>query len=72
MMHSFRRDKFKPAGWTVLMLIVAALVAHGGILYHLASGMTLASVTVVVLLLLAKHLGLFGSVYAMMRSRSRR
>ncbi len=72
MMHSFRHDNFKPAGWMVLVLIVAVLVAHGAILYHLASRMTLATVTLVILLLLAKHLGLFGSVYAIMRSRSRR
>jgi len=37
MMHSFRHDKFNPAGWMFLVLVVAVLVAHGAILYHLAS-----------------------------------
>lgn len=52
---------------------VAALIAAHGVLYYVLSHMALAAVVVsgVVILVVVKHLGLLGPLYALVRRRSR-
>lgn len=52
----------------VLLLLVAA---HGFIFYRIASHLTLILAVGLVVVLLVKHLGLLGGIYAMWRRRSR-
>ena len=48
------------------------LVVHGYVLYRIASHMTFTVVVGIAILLLLKHLGLFGSIYPALRRRFRR
>ena len=52
----------------VFLLLVAA---HGFIFYRIASHLTLLVAVGLIIVLLVKHLGFFGGVYAMWRRRSR-
>ena len=51
--------------------VTAVLVVHGYLLYRIASHVAFAIVAVLVIVLVVKHVGLFGSVYAAIRRRSR-
>jgi hypothetical protein len=76
-MHFFRQDKFRFIGghpWVLRifpLLIAALLVAHGVIPYRLVSRMTFPAILAFIVLLVIKHLGLFGSIYAALRRRVR-
>jgi hypothetical protein len=52
------------------VVVTAVLVVHGYLLYRIASHVAFAVVAVLVIVLLVKHVGLFGSVYAAIRRRS--
>ena len=56
----------------MLPVLAVLLVTHVIILYHIASRMTVAAIAGLLVLLLVKHVGLFGSIYAMVRRRIRR
>ena len=66
-MHQLHLRK---AGWS--LLVIAILVAADGIvLYHVASRFTRSVLFGLIVLLVLKHLGLFSSIYAIFRRRSR-
>ena len=78
MMHLFRKDKLRLPNIhgrvrrIFPLLIVALLVAHGFILYRVLSRMTFAAILGFIVLVAAKHLGLFGSLHALVRRRAQR
>ncbi len=55
----------------MLPVILILVAAHGFIFYRIASRLTLILGLVLIVVLLVKHLGLFGGIYAMWRRRSR-
>jgi hypothetical protein len=57
-------------GW-ILLLLVAVLAGHGVILYYALSHVTLSAAVLsgAIILLLIKHVGLLGPVYAWFRRR---
>jgi len=64
--------RHRPLARTSLAVgVTAVLVVHGYLLYRIASHMAFAVVAVLVIVLVVKHVGLFGSVYAAIRRRSR-
>jgi len=58
--------------WIVLLGVAVLVAAHGVILYYAASHTALpfALASGVLLLVVVKHLGLFGPVFALVRRRS--
>ena len=59
--------------WTLLAIVVVLMAAHGVILYYFSSHLALSSAVVagVIVLAVIKHLGLLGSLYGLLRRRSR-
>ena len=57
--------------WMLPVFVVILIAVHGIALYRLFSHMAWTVVLGLVLLLLLKHVGVFGSVYAFLRRRSR-
>ena len=59
--------------WVLAVLVIAVLASHGVILRYVLSNATLSAALVsgAVVVLLIKHLGLLGSLYALVRRRSR-
>ena len=53
------------------ILITAVLVVHAYFLCRIASHMAFAVVALLLVILLIKHIGLFGSIYAAVRHRTR-
>lgn len=56
--------------WTLVAVVVVLIAAHGFAFYflrHLALSVTLASGLII--LIVVKHLGMFSSVYAVLRKR---
>ena len=68
--HSFRRGRI----WIVLALAAMLIAGHGFMLFYAASHMALSAglVGVVVLLVVIKHLGLFGPAFALFRRHRRK
>ena len=60
--------------WTPAIVAVVLIAGHGLVLYVLKSHMTLSAGVIggVVLLVMIRHLGLFGPAYAILRRRFRR
>jgi uncharacterized protein YybS (DUF2232 family) len=60
--------------WILAVLLVLLLAGHGVILYYLSSRVALSAAVFfgVVLLLVLKHVGLLGPVYALIRRRRSR
>jgi membrane protein YdbS with pleckstrin-like domain len=59
--------------WMALVGVVVLIAGHGIILYYVSSytALSAAIVSGVILLVMVKHLGLLGSLYALFRRRSR-
>lgn len=59
--------------WLVAALIITLMASHGIILYYVSSHkiMSAAALSVVIILVVIKHLGLIGPGYALLRRRSR-
>ncbi len=57
---------------SVAALIGVLVVVHGYVLYRIASHMTFTVVVGFAILVILKHLGLFGSIYPALRLRFRR
>lgn len=59
--------------WLLPALAVALMAGHGIILYYVSSHkiMSAAALSVVIVLVVIKHLGLIGPGYALLRRRSR-
>ena len=57
--------------WTLLVLIVVLLAAHGVVLYYVSSHVVLSAAVLwgAIILLLIKHVGLLGPVFALFRRR---
>jgi uncharacterized membrane protein HdeD (DUF308 family) len=55
----------------VLPVLVILLVAHGIVFYHVFSHTTLTLAMGLALLVLLKHVGVFGPIYAFFKRRSR-
>lgn len=55
----------------LLPVVVILVAAHGFIFYRIASRLTLILAVGLVVVVLAKHLGLLGGIYAAWRRRSR-
>jgi hypothetical protein len=59
--------------WIALTVAVVLIAGHGVILYYVSSHMALsAAIAGVIALVVVKHLGLFGSLYALVRKALRR
>ncbi len=54
----------------MLPVVAVLLAVHGFILYRIVSRLTFTAIVGVLVLLLIKHLGVFGSIYGMIRRRS--
>lgn len=52
-------------------LVIILIAAHGVVFYHVISRMTWSIVLVLVLLILLKHIGCFGPIYAFLKRRVR-
>lgn len=72
-MHRPRARLAHKRPWVLAVLVIALLAGHGLILRYAVSNATLsgALLSVVVVVLVIKHLGLLGSLYALVRRRSR-
>lgn len=59
--------------WMLAILVIALLAAHGVIVRYMVSNQALSGAVLsgVVVVLVIKHLGLLGSLYALVRRRSR-
>lgn len=57
-------------GWWFIVVAIL-VVGHAVVFYHYASRFTWSVLFGLILLLLLKHVGLFSSVYAVLRRRSR-
>ena len=59
--------------WMPLAIAVVLMAGHGIILYYFSSHLALSSAVVagVIVLAVIKHLGLLGSLYGLLRRRSR-
>ena len=59
--------------WVVLVGVVVLIAGHGIILYYVSSHTALSAAIVsgVIVLVVVKHLGLLGPLYALFRHRSR-
>jgi len=57
--------------WILPLLLVVLLACHGVILYYVSSHMLLsaAAISGAIILLVMKHVGLLGQVYALFRRR---
>jgi hypothetical protein len=60
--------------WMVMLGVITLIAAHGIILYYFSAHMALSAAVVsgVIILVVIKHLGLLGPVYALLRRRARR
>jgi hypothetical protein len=60
--------------WLALAIAVVLIAGHGVFLYYISSHMAVSAAVIagVILLVLVKHLGLLGPLYAMLRKRRRR
>jgi hypothetical protein len=59
--------------WMVLVGAAVLIAGHGTILYYVSSHTALSAVVSgVIVLVVVKHLGLLGPLYALFRDRSRR
>jgi hypothetical protein len=60
--------------WIALAVAVALIAGHGVILYYVSSHMALSAAAIagVIALVVVKHLGLFGPLYALVRKALRR
>lgn len=57
--------------WLLAVLVAVLIVGHGVILYWVSSHKALTVMLGLVVLLLLKHVGVFGTIYAILRRRSR-
>jgi drug/metabolite transporter (DMT)-like permease len=71
-MKGHSRPRIRPWIWLVLVGLIA-LVAHSTVLYYLLSHTFLSAAVAsgVIGLIVIKHLGLFGPLYALLRKRLR-
>ena len=69
-----RHSPLRARAWMLAVGVIILIAGHGVILYYFASHVTLTAAVVsgAVILLVIKHLGMFGSVYALFRWRARR
>jgi hypothetical protein len=69
-MKGHSRPRMRP--WMLLVGVIG-LVAHSAVLYYVLShtGLSAAVVSGVIVLIVIKHLGLLGPLYALFRRRSR-
>jgi len=69
-----RHSPLRARAWMLAVGVIILIAGHGVILYYFASHVTLTAAVVsgAVILLVIKHLGLLGSVYALFRWRARR
>ncbi len=60
--------------WLSIAVAAVLIAGHGVILYYVTSHMAVSTAAIagVILLVLVKHLGLLGPLYAMLRKRRRR
>jgi hypothetical protein len=60
--------------WLALAVLGALIAGHGVILYYVSSHMAVSTavITGVIVLVAAKHLGLFGTLYTILRKARRR
>ena len=72
-MHRLPHLLARRRGW-ILLLLVAVLAGHGVILYYALSHVTLSAAVLsgAIILLVIKHVGLLGPLYALFRRRGSR
>lgn len=57
--------------WMLAALVISLIAAYAIIFYHVISRMAWSVVLGLVLLILLKHIGLFGPIYAFLKRRAR-
>ena len=69
-----RHGRLRARAWMLMVGVITLIAAHGVILYYFSSHMALSAAVVsgVIILVVIKHLGLLGPVYALFRRRARR
>ena len=69
-----RHSPLRARAWMLAVGVIILIAGHGIILYYFASHVTLSAAVVsgAIVLVVIKHLGVLGSVYALFRQRARR
>jgi len=69
-----RHSPVRARAWILALGVVILIAGHGIVLYYFASHVTLSAAVVssAIVLVVIKHLGLLGRVYALFRRRARR
>ena len=69
-----RHSRLRARAWMLMAGLITLIAGHGIILYYFSSHMPLSAAVVsgVIILVVIKHLGLLGPVYALFRRRARR
>jgi len=67
--HGFRDGRI----WILLVITVALIAGHGFFVYYLSSHFALSAAVIsgVIAVVVIKHVGLLGSLYGLLRRRSR-
>jgi len=69
-----RHGRLRARAWMLMVGVITLIAAHGVILYYFSSHLALSAAVVsgMIILVVIKHLGLLGPVYALFRRRARR
>ena len=69
-----RHSPLRARAWMLAVGVIILIAGHGIILYYFASHVTLSTAVVsgVIILVVLKHLGVLGPLYALFRRRARR
>ena len=63
--------RFPKKNWMYAALVIMLIAAHGVMFYHVISRLAWSVILGLALLILLKHIGLFGPIYAFLKRRSR-
>ena len=64
-------DRSLKKNWMLAVLVITLIAVHVVMFYHVISRMAWSVVLGLVLLILLKHIGFFGPIYAFLKRRSR-
>jgi len=69
-----RHSPLRSRAWMLAVGVIILIAGHGIILYYFASHVTLSAAVVsgAIILMVIKHLGVLGPLYALFRRRARR
>lgn len=69
--HSMKHGRLLKKAWMLPLLVGTFIAVHGFVLYRVLSHAAWTFVLVFAVLVFLKHIGIFGSIYAFLRRRSR-